>query len=58
MPAPLEQELQTFERLKTDLLTDEGKYAVKRKLAPFLVKKILAVEPVHFVFKPFRLCHT
>jgi hypothetical protein len=77
----LEKELETFERLKPGLVTDqEGKYVVisgddllgvysnyedalkigyeKKKLEPFLVKKILAIEPVNFFTRPLPLCPT
>lgn len=70
MSKPLQQELETFERLRDQLLQDEGKYAViggqellgvytsyddalkmgyeRYGLAPFLVRKISVMEPVHF----------
>jgi hypothetical protein len=76
----LETELQTFQKLRASLLSDEGKYAViagedllgvystyddalkigyeKRKLEPFLVKKIEAIEPVNFFSRPLSLCRT
>jgi len=77
----LEQELATFERLKSQLVSEhEGKFAVisgtellgvystyddalaigyeKKKLEPFLVKKILAIEPVNFFTRSLTLCRT
>ena len=74
----LEKELQTFEKLKPELLAEAGKFAVisgeellgvygtyedalkigyeKRKLEPFLVKKIQAVEPVNFFSRSLATC--
>lgn len=71
MTEPLAQELETFDRIKEELLSEEGKYAVikgdeligvyaayedalkvgyaKSGVEPFLVKKILAIEPVNFI---------
>jgi hypothetical protein len=77
----LEKELETFERLKSQLLADqEGKFAVisgtellgvystyddalaigyeKKKLEPFLVKKIVAIEPVNFFSRSLTSCRT
>ncbi len=77
---PLEIELKTFEKLKPQLLADEGKFAVisgeellgiyssyddalkigyeKCKLQPFLVKKILGMEPVNFFSRTLTPCPT
>ncbi len=75
----LEKELETFEKLKAQLLSDqEGKFAVisgenllgvystyddalkvgyeKCRLTPFLVKRIVAVEPVNFFSRPLTPC--
>ncbi len=77
----LEQELATYERLKSQLVSEnEGKFVVisgtellgiystyddalaigyeKKKLEPFLVKRILAIEPVNFFTRPLTPCHT
>lgn len=70
MSEPLEKELETFEKLKPELLAQEGKFAVifagellgvfsayedalkrgyeKCGVKPFLVKKILSVEPINY----------
>jgi hypothetical protein len=71
----LEKEIATYERLKPQLLAEEGKFAVicgdelegtfiayedalqagyqKCGVSPFLVKKILAVQPVNFFTRNF-----
>jgi hypothetical protein len=77
MDTPLQKELETFERLKPELLSEEGKFAVifdgeligvfaayedalksgyaKCGVKPFLVKKILAIEPVNFFTRNFAV---
>jgi hypothetical protein len=77
----LEKELETFEKLKAQLLSDQdGKFAVisgecllgvystyddalkigyeKCQLKPFLVKRIVAVEPVNLFSRPLAPCPT